>query len=169
MLRTLPHTNRPDLQCAQVDVERLTRDRAKPPYFLENFVDGHFSSCVELSGMNLADHPNMIVSTANDEEARAFLEKLGVLQKLEPVGANDSALPNQTRRLEIWDHPTHWISAVRFSGFSQAGDNGYLVRCLPKSLFTRAKFEQHVEAETQEMFPYGHTKQKNDLPPTGSN
>lgn len=108
--------------------------------------------------MNLADHPNEVVSTANDQEARALLEKLGVLEKLEQVGASDSALPNQTQRMEIWDHPTHWITAIRFSGFSQPGDNGYLVRCLPKSSLTRAAFEEQVKAEAQEMFPYGHTK-----------
>jgi hypothetical protein len=119
--------------------------------------------------MNLADHPNEVVSTSNDEEARALLETLGVLQKLEPIGTDDSALANQTRRLEIRDHPTHWITALRFSGFSNSADNGYLVRCLPKRQFTRAAFDEQVKTETQEMFPYGRTQQDDRSPPTGTN
>jgi hypothetical protein len=107
--------------------------------------------------------------TDNDNEARAFLSKHGLLHKLEPPGAEQGLLPMQTRRLEIWNHPTHWITVLRFFNFPRQADNGYIVRCLPKSHLGRAAFEKQVTAEVKEMFPEGRAEQTDNGPTTGTN
>lgn len=119
--------------------------------------------------MNLADHPDESFATVNDDEARALLVKEGLLYKLEQESPGDRLLPNQTRWMEIFDHPTHWIIAIRFLGFSRPEENGYLVRCLSKRKVSREQFELQAKAEKHQQFTQGTTQQDDDLPPTGNN
>jgi len=115
--------------------------------------------------MNLADHPNEPVATANDKKAKALLKKLGVLKKLEDMAAHKRELPSRIVRLDLWQHPTHWITALRYVGFKRAEDNGFAVRCQPKSIVTREMFKSQLEAETKQEFTQGYTQIDYDLPP----
>jgi hypothetical protein len=114
--------------------------------------------------MNLADHPNEVVVTRNDDEAKALLFKLGVLEKLVQGGAPPGLLSRQEIRLDIWDHRTHWITAIYFIGFEKAEDNGLTVRCLPKSMISLEQFKLQYEAEKHQEFPDGYEET-----PTGGN
>jgi len=119
--------------------------------------------------MNLADHPNEVVVTTDDNEAKALLEKLGVLKRLEQAGMDERALSCQTLRLDIWNHPTHWITALRYAGFDRPEDNGFAVRCQPKKAVTLEMFKAQLETEKKQGFTEIITEQVDDLPPMGTN
>jgi len=72
-------------------------------------------------------------------------------------------------RLDIWDHSTHWITALRYVGFRRPEENGFAIRCQPKSVVTREQFKLQLEAEKHQEFSQGHTEQNDNLPPTGTN
>ena len=114
--------------------------------------------------MNLADHPNEIVSTTDDDEAKAFLSELRVLEKLQYGGAPEELLSRQVIRMDILHHATHWITALHYVGFERPEENGFAVRCLPKSMFTLEQFKLQSEAENREQFPHGYSDT-----PTGTN
>ena len=114
--------------------------------------------------MNLADHPNELVATTNDKKAKALLKKLGVLEKLNDMAAGKRKLPSRITRLDLWQHPTHWITALHYIGFERAEENGFAVRCQPKSMVTREMFKSQLEAEAKEEFPQGYTRIDYDLP-----
>jgi hypothetical protein len=79
------------------------------------------------------------------------------------------ALAHPTRRLEIWDNATHWITILHFSGHSLPADNGYLIRCLPKHRLPRAEFAKQVESEIKEMFPDGPAGRVDSFPKAENN
>ena len=105
--------------------------------------------------MNLSDHPNEIVGTSNDDEAKAFLAELGVLEKMQNQRVAPGRFSNQLVRLDIWNHPTHWITALKVDGSDRPEECGYVVRCLPKSRLTLAQAKLQFEAEKKEDFPDG--------------
>ena len=108
--------------------------------------------------MKLADHPDEVVTTTNDDEAQAFLAELGILEKLQPHFANPGQLTGHTLRVDHWRHSTHWITSLRYVGFQRPEDNGFAVRCLPKSKISREMFETQVQTELKQEFPDGHTR-----------
>lgn len=108
--------------------------------------------------MNLADHPNEAVATANDHEAQAFLAELGLLEKFQSEQIPRRAKSSLVIRLDHWDHPTHWITALKYEGFERPEDNGLAVRCQPKSRITFAQFKAQLEAEKKAQFPGGSTE-----------
>lgn len=118
--------------------------------------------------MKLTDFPNEALATTNDDEARALLQELGLLAKLE--AADKAALPGPSAaRLNVYNHPTHWLCIIRYMGHADPQENGYAVQCLPKRQMSRAQFEQAMKAEEREDFPEGTTRQDDDLPPIGTN
>lgn len=81
----------------------------------------------------LAQTPGEIVEIRDDDDAKALLLELGMLDKFpKPANANRSWVS----RVAYPEHPTHWISATRFGGFVNPSENGYAVVCLPKSHFS---------------------------------
>lgn len=105
--------------------------------------------------MNLADYPDKVVATTNDEEAQWLLADLGLLEKFKRQPVNPGALANKVTRLDMITHPTHWITAVKYEGFERPEDNGFAVRCLPKSAFPFDQVKLQFEAEKKEQFPDG--------------
>ena len=96
------------------------------------------------------------MATQNDAEAQTLLLKLGLLEKLQNVSREKSTLASgATTRLDVWEHASHWITAFRYSGFVREEDNGYAVRCLPKSTVTKTQFSELVKKEVAGEFGDG--------------
>ena len=81
-----------------------------------------------------------LVEVRDDQVAKAMLFELGLLDKLGMPGNRGSYF----QTIFHADHATHWIMGIRFTGFEQAKDNGYLVVCLPRSHFGAMEADRFV-------------------------
>jgi hypothetical protein len=94
----------------------------------------------------LAETPHEIRETVDDTEARAWLVQLGHLDRLLEMA--HAGLP-EPRAEMICDtnHPTHWVFGVYYHGYPLTADNGYTVRCFPKSEYTLEKFKRVIRGQ----------------------
>ncbi len=53
------------------------------------------------------------------------------------------------------DHPTHWLVGMLFRGFPDAKDNGYVVRCYPRSQFSETQMDATLESLKHSVAPGG--------------
>lgn len=118
----------------------------------------------------LREHPDEVVNSTIDDDARALLQEFGLLAKFDKQTTNSGPLSRPSgANIQLVGHPTHWICVTRFFGCELPADNGFITVCFPKSRVTRAEFDRHMEAEQREDFPEGYIKQHNDDPFTGTN
>jgi len=88
----------------------------------------------------------------DDDDARAFLLRLGILDKF----SKRAQLAGEwAESVGHADHPTHWILATRFSGFSDALENGFVVQGWPKTLYSLERINALLHARNQKLFPGG--------------
>src|SRR5207253_2885814 len=94
----------------------------------------------------LSDTPNDVRQTIDDTEARAWLVELGHFDDL--ALAERAGLP-EPRAESVCDtnHPTHWVFGVHYHGYPSAADNGYAVRCFPKSIYTIEQFKEIIRRQ----------------------
>lgn len=77
----------------------------------------------------LVRYPQVVAHSHNDAQCKIFLNELGILPLF-----HHSQEPNLSAIL--WSHhPTHWVIARLWSGHPLPHENGYVVECLPKSMF----------------------------------
>jgi hypothetical protein len=72
-------------------------------------------------------NPDVTVESKDDAKCKAFLGGLGILEHF-----TRSKEPNLSA-LTFYNHPTHWIVGLLWSGYAKPEHNGYQLVCLPKS------------------------------------
>lgn len=117
----------------------------------------------------LSETPNELRQTMDDTEARTLLVEAGLLDDLLEL-THKPELP-EPRADAVCDtnHPTHWILGVNYRGFPAAADNGYAVRCFPKSLYTFDQFKTcirdtlggSIPVDFQKTWPSGQRRGEN--------
>ena len=89
----------------------------------------------------LAEHPHEYAEISDDNSAIVLLKELLIADKF---------LQNPTPAMEWFslllyaDHETHFLAAAKYEGFAERKDNGHVIHCFPKSLFTAAKVEEEI-------------------------
>jgi hypothetical protein len=77
----------------------------------------------------------------NDDDARTFLVQQGV-----QTGFDTGHLAKPVTNVVVtYDNPSHWILCFIHDGHANPSQNGYVVDCIPKSRFSKEKFDAHVE------------------------
>ena len=116
----------------------------------------------------LSETPNDVRQTTDDTEARAWLVQLGHLDHL--LRIERAGLPEP--RAEIvcdTNHPTHWIFGVYYHGYPLSADNGYTVRCFPKSLYTLGQFREVMRSQLGGDTPIDYQEAWDGTPPRSNN
>lgn len=89
----------------------------------------------------LQNSPNERFKISDDAQAEMLLLELGILdqfkKKPQPAATTQAVIYNE--------HPTHHILGVLYMGHPKAGDNGYLVICIPRSEFTVEQFHTFAD------------------------
>src|SRR5438045_3728643 len=99
--------------------------------------------------------PHQFRKVTNDTEAQAILVTHGMYQKLFEH-RRPAHLSGEWAACEHFSaHPSHWILAVRYEGFTNAADNGYVLHCFPKSQHSLEDFRRAVRAAMPVLFPHG--------------
>jgi hypothetical protein len=94
-------------------------------------------------------NPHVGVQSKDDAKCKALLMQLGMLELL-----TRSVSPSLSV-MRYPAHPTHWIIALLWSGYSERGGNGYQVICLPKSQVPEQGVQQIVEEVLDQYGGYG--------------
>ena len=102
--------------------------------------------------IRLAKACDEVVTIRDDNDAKALLVEIGIHEELTKGG---TLAGQRAEFLSFGNHPTHWILAIYYSGFADPRDNGYDVKCLPKSRFTFERFKQAIKAVAKTTFPDG--------------
>ena len=89
----------------------------------------------------LPNLPDDFVNITDDDNARNFLIECALLERLESAGALTKGLSAVCG----FNHASHWILAVKYSGFPNPDDNGFQVRAWPKSQFPRSVIREQLE------------------------
>ncbi len=88
--------------------------------------------------------PHDLREFLDDADAKTVLVQVGLLDKLlELAGRADLPTP-RADAVYYSDHPTHWVSGVHYHGYPLPADNGYAVRCFPKSRYSLNQFRQMI-------------------------
>jgi hypothetical protein len=101
----------------------------------------------------LQQHPDDFVDIGDDAEARTLLLEAGLIDKF----AKEPPSTPWFELLTYADHPTHWLIGMLFRGFVDAKDNGYIVRCYPRSQFSEAQMKPILDSLKHSVTPYGGT------------
>jgi hypothetical protein len=68
----------------------------------------------------------------------------------------------------LWaDHPSHWLLFIQFSGYARAADNGWYLKGLRKSRYTREQAEADITA-TLRNFGVTHIESMRWMDPDGT-
>lgn len=79
---------------------------------------------------------------SDDQQVRAILLHLGVLNDFsEDCGFSGERLLLRTYK----NHASHWLLAVRFSGFSVPSENGFILHGWPKGDFPESVLVFHLD------------------------
>lgn len=92
----------------------------------------------------LAADPGRYIEVQDDAKAQQLLLELGLLAKLQEPAPISSG---QVRLATLDTHPTHVIAAYRFVGHANPKDNGYVVKCYPRSKFTLEQVDSLIGAD----------------------
>jgi hypothetical protein len=95
----------------------------------------------------LSDTPHEPRETLDDSEARALLVQLGLLDRLLDLTRKPELPEPRADVVCDTNHLTHWILGIHYRGYSAAADNGYAVRCLPKSRYTFEQFKSAIRSD----------------------
>ena len=99
--------------------------------------------------------PNQFRKITDDTDAKALLVQYGILEKLLEHRRPAHLSGEWSASLHFPGHPTHWISAVRYEGFTNPADNGYVLHCIPKSQCSFEQFRAALRAGVHTLFPSG--------------
>lgn len=91
----------------------------------------------------LARKPHDTLESDHNGQIKAFLIELGVDSRFTktPTGAKETV-----QCIVFNEHPTHWILFQLYLGYERDKDNGYLMRCVPKSKYSYEHFQQFAKA-----------------------
>ena len=106
----------------------------------------------------ITDTPDEFRRILDDGEAKLFLIQFGLIEKLREHGtrpAGISLFEPWSSRTYFTDHPTHWIVADYFCGFTNPADNGFVVDCIPKSRVSLEQFRSVQRQQAAARFPNG--------------
>ena len=101
----------------------------------------------------LSETPDEVRETFDDAEAETLLDQLGLLNELPDLTGEPEPAEPRTDILCDINHPTHWILALRYRSYPAAADNGYVVRCLPKSRCTLEQFKAIIDRDSAGLTP----------------
>lgn len=91
---------------------------------------------MRLGAGNLPQHGIWI---ARNNDAKALLAELGIMQELPHHLAGEGGLPPTDLLCMHEQHPTHWFVIVITHGCSSPAENGLTVVCCPKRRYSRAE------------------------------
>lgn len=92
----------------------------------------------------LSENPDLYTEVHDDLQAKAFLLELGLLAKLqEPTPVSGP----QVRLATLDTHPTHVFAAFRFVGHPKKSDNGFVVKCYPRSKFSLDQIDALIHVD----------------------
>ncbi len=109
--------------------------------------------------------PNEMRETADDSTARAMLVQLGVLDRLLDLSRQTELAEPRADMVCDTDHATHWIFGVYYHGYPSATDNGYTLRCFPKSVYTLEQFRAAVRRDIGGTTPIDYQETWEGRPP----
>jgi hypothetical protein len=90
----------------------------------------------------IINKPDKLFEFSDDERAVYLLLELGLID-----GLSASHPPGKTTaQVMTGDLPTHFVIAARSAGNLEAEGNGYWVLCAPKSQYSQAEIDNHVQA-----------------------
>ena len=97
-------------------------------------------------------HPNVVTESRDDANCRLLLASLGLIEALD--ASTKAAEPNFSVLVSD-DHLTHWIVALRWSGYPEQ-DNGCQVFALPKHLTNERRVRDFVDFIHQKYQGHDH-------------
>jgi hypothetical protein len=97
---------------------------------IEYASDGRKQRSMNEISRELAEKPNEVVESSDDEQIKGLLLELGILSQFTrtPQGPKLSI-----QAVPYIHHPTHFILVALWLGYDDPTQNGYRVWCIPKS------------------------------------
>jgi hypothetical protein len=92
----------------------------------------------------LSETPDEVRETLDDAIARTMLVQLGLLDRLLDLTRKPELPEPRADTMCDTNHSTHWILGIHYRGYPAAADNGYAVRCYPKSRYTLKQFRAAI-------------------------
>ncbi len=105
----------------------------------------------------ITDTPNEFRRILDDTDAKFVLIQFGLIDKLLEHGTRPAGVSLSepwSSRIYFTDHPTHWLVADYYTGFSNPADNGFVVDCIPKSQVSLEQFRTVERQHAAARFPY---------------
>jgi len=95
----------------------------------------------------LSETPHELRQTLDDATARSMLVQLGLLDRLLDLAHKPELTEPRADMVCDTEHATHWIFGVYYHGYPAAADNGYTLRCFPKSIYTFEQFRAAIRRD----------------------
>lgn len=112
-------------------------------------------------------HPDTPFHFTEDVDTQPLLHSLGLFQQF--PRQPHLAVPRCESATEMFRHPTHYIVAIKLSGFHNSSENGFIVECLPKSKSSPADVLRLLKLLESNFTPGGHRSVQNVRNAPGDN